>query len=513
MRKDNKKQGKLSPADLAAANLAAANYASGDIAPVAAAEESATALCDAPPGEALESTMADGPTPEPSAKESPRGPGEKKDAAGAPAPPAEEVPPVGWQAPLIDLMAAVVRKAWLVLLLFGAGLAAGIYKLKTTPSYYRASCVAVLLPREKPNLDVSVSTSSLETGMDPAKREASGPLMLPPNTDLYTTILMSRPVLLAIARKYGDELQQAQRFPENDRSDEVVDRIRQMLKISGTDEGMITIEVTANNNELAAKMANEFLVEMEGASKAIERQLILQQSGFLETAQEQVAAALATDEQKLTDFYARHGVIDMAAQAADILRMKREQKQEMYILEQQMMTRLTNYTEQDDTVITMKQRIAKHLERIEELSKSYLDVISQEDYGQVQIEYDGLREQVRYKRDLLATISTQQSVFRIRAEQPAGSVAVLNTAVPAARPAGPSKKLTLGLPAIGGLLFAIALILVLEQWTGSVADPYISRRIGEIKRGLIPAWVRKLFRLLLAPFKLFGLLGMLRRRK
>lgn len=449
---------------------------------------------------ALAQAMLDGPTPAPMAKALPAREGQAPGSSTDGKPNAENIPPVGWQAPLIDLLAAIVRKMWLVLILFGAGVGAGYYKLQTTPPYYRASAVALLLPREKPNLDVSVNTSSLETGMDSAKRESSGPLMLPPNTDLYTTILMSRPVLLAIANKFQKELQADDHVPENDRSDEVVDRLKQMLKISGTEEGMITIEVTANNNALAANMANEFVVEMERASKAIERQLILQQSGFLGEAEKQVLAELGDDEEKLAAFYARHGVVDLSAQTNDILRMKRETRQEMYKLEQEMMARLANYTEDDDVVQTMRKRIQRHEDRLGELSQSYLDVIREEDFGEVRIEYDSLRERVRYKRDLVATIATQRSVFQIRAEQPAGSVAILKSAVPAVRPAGPSKKLTLGLPAIGALVVAIGLILLLEQWTGSVGDPYISRRIGEIKRGLVPNWIRKTVAVLVLPF-------------
>lgn len=428
----------------------------------------------------------------------------------APGVAAADIAPVGWQAPLIDLLAAVARRLWLLILFVGLGIASGLYLLQNTPTYYRASCVALLLPREKPTLDVAVNTSSLETAMDSAKREASGPLMLPPNTELYTTILMSRPVLLAIADRFGKQLKQDRHVPEGDGSDDVADRIRRMLKISGTEEGMITIEVTANDRQLAAAMANEFLVEVERASKAIERQLILQQSGFLGHAEKQVLAELTEDEERLTAFYRKHGVIDMATQANDILRMKREQRQEMYKLEQEMMARLTNFTEDDATVAMMRQRIRRHQQRIRELSDGYLDVVSQEDYGQVRIEFDSLREQVRYKRDLLATISTQRAVFEIRAQQPAGSVAVLKPATAPMRPAGPSKKLTLGLPAIGGLLAALVLIILLEQWSRSARDPYIAQRIGQIKQGIRPGRVGGFLGVLLLPLLLP--LGLLRRR-
>ena len=267
-------------------------------------------------------------------------------------------------------------------------------------------------------------------------------------------------------------------------ADDVIERLQQMLKITGTEAGMITIEVTANNSVLAADMANEFLLEMERASKAIERQLILQQSGFLDGAKRQVAAELLRDEQGLADFYARHGVIDVAAQAADILRMKREQEQEMARLEQEMLARLANFTENDDTVRSMRLRLEQHRHRIDALGQRYLSLNGEEQFGKVQIEFDGLRERVRYKRDLLATISTQQSVFQIRAEQPAGSVAILRSAMAPSLPAGPSKQLTLGVPVIVALFAAIVLILLTEQWTGSKNDPYIARRIREIRGSL-----------------------------
>lgn len=408
----------------------------------------------------------------------------------------EDIAPVGWQAPLVDFLAAMVRRIWLVLTCVVLGASVGVVKLATTKPYYKSACVALLLPREKPGLDVSVSTGSLETGMDSAKRETTGALMLPPDTDLYTTILMSRSVILAVAETFAEQLERLELVPERDRSEEVVDAIKSMLKISGTDEGMMTIEVTCIDAELAADLANEFMSEMERASKAIERQLIVQQSGFLSGAETKVGQQLATDERALAEFYAEHGVVDLTSQAADILRMIREQKQAMSSLEHDRMERLTGYTEDDETVVMMDQRIAKHRADIERLRNSYLDVVSQEGFGQVRIQYEGLRDRVGYKRDLLATISTQRSVFDIRAEQPAGSVAVLKSAVAPHRPAGPSRKLTIGLPLIASILLACVLVLVLEQWGGSRSDPYIARRMTEIRASLasqIPRFVRRGF--------------------
>jgi uncharacterized protein involved in exopolysaccharide biosynthesis len=461
--------GNLTPAELATAILAAATAGQ-------TAEQSGGRA------ETLVSNMASGCKPDPSCQSPP-----SDDVATKSTPTQasnDELAPIGWQAPLVDLFAAMVRRLWLALLLLAVGIAVGLYLLAHATPYYRAASVALLLPREKPTLDVSVNTSSMETGMDGARRESSGPLMLPPNPDLYTTILTSRPVLTAIADKFAQQLQASVPETFERGTHDIVDHIQRMLKITGTDEGMITIEVTASNRVLAANMANELLAEMERTSKAIERQLILQQSGFLETAQQKVLAELTHDEAQLAEFYARHGVIDVASQAADILRMKRDQEQALYKLEQEMLARLANFTENDDTVRSMQLRMHKHQARIEDLGSRYLNLNGEQELGLVQIEFDGLRERVRYKRDLLATIATQRSIFKIRAEQPAGSVAVLKSAMPPARASGPSRQLLLGIPILSSLLVAVLLTLLFEQWTGSTQDPYISRRIGEIRCGL-----------------------------
>jgi len=402
---------------------------------------------------------------------------------------AEPLPPVGWQAPLVDLLAAVTGRCGLVALIVLIGLGAGIYQMVAARPFYTASSVVLLLPREKPNLDVSVTTGSLETGMDNAKRDTTGALMLPPDPELYMTLLMAKSTLMAVAGKFEARLLRAGEILSDDRSEEISEQIRAMLRITPTQEGMLTVQVTSFDAELAADMANEFAAEMERASKEIERQLILQQSGFLGEAQTRVQRQLAKEEEALRRFFAEHEIVDMASQAGDTLEMIREQEQALLKLEHQLLDRTTYWTEGDAQVKNLRSRARKTRSDIETLRRSYLGSLSQENYGTVQITYAGLRERVKYKRDLLATITTQRAVFDIRAEQPAASVAVLKRAVAAGRPAGPSKRFTLGVPLVLSLIVSVVVVLVMSQWSSSGHDPYLRKRKDQIRQQLSASWL------------------------
>ena len=100
-----------------------------------------------------------------------------------------------WPAPLLDLACAVAAQKYVIIVLLVVGLTLGIIRLILMPSIYTASAVAVLLPREKPVLDVAIDTSSIETANDRASRSTSGSLLLPPYPALYTTLIYTRPVL------------------------------------------------------------------------------------------------------------------------------------------------------------------------------------------------------------------------------------------------------------------------------------------------------------------------------
>jgi uncharacterized protein involved in exopolysaccharide biosynthesis len=397
----------------------------------------------------------------------------------------ETVQPAAWQAPLLDLLSMLARRKVLIAAIVMAGVSAGVLKYMRTPPFYRASSVAVLMPREKPTVDITVLSGTVEMKEDAAKRADSGSLMLPPDTDLYIALLGSRPVLESLAATFEQRLTTLDQVKPNDRSDEIVVRLRDMLKVQGTDEGLLTVTVTADDPQLAADLANELVAEGQRASKAIERQLLVQQAGHLEDAVAHAQGKLYLAESWLKTYCERHRLIDPPLQASDRLRQVREIEaiRDRRVVE--LAQRRMQYTDADPRVRQLDEEIRLSNERVHQLRSEITGGVGERDYGRLLVEYEGLRQQVRFRRDLLATLSTQTEVFRIRAEQPAGSMAVVRPAVAVAKPAGPSKKSTL-LVSVGGAIFAaVCVALLLEQVRLARNDPSLQNHVATLRESLI----------------------------
>jgi uncharacterized protein involved in exopolysaccharide biosynthesis len=390
-----------------------------------------------------------------------------------------------WQAPLLDLLCVLARHRLILVLVPLLGVAIGVVQYLRKPAFYRASSVMILLPREQPTLDVSVLSGTVETTDDGAQRADSGLLMLPPQTDLYVALLHSRPVLERLADRFHDRLMKFSEVKEDDRSDEIVMRLRGMLRTVGTDEGMLTLTVTADEPTLAAEIANALVEEVRQASQAIERQLLVQQVGHLERAVEATDTKLRADEAVLKDFCRQYKVIDPGLQSSDRLRQIRELTASRDEALSRLAERRIRFKDGDPGIRELEARVELKDQRIAELRNRFAGDLDEAEYGRLLIEYEGLRRRIRQRRDLLATLSIQADIFRIRADQPAGNIALLRAAVPIFTPAGPSKKKTFGV-AIGGALFlALALALMLDQIRVIHKEPLLNAKLLEFRATLL----------------------------
>ena len=385
-----------------------------------------------------------------------------------------------WQAPLIDLLCIFAHRKWLIGGAILLGAIAGGLQFMRTPPYYRASTVAVLLPREKPTVDFAVMTNSVETTEDGARRADSGSLMLPPQTDLYIALLDSRSVLESLAERFGPALIDHEDLSARDRSDEIIARLRRLIVITGTREGLLTITVTAADPEIASGLANALVEEGLVASKGIERQLLTQQAGFLANAVAIARSKLVSSEEELRLYCEEHRIIDPASQAEGRLRQIRELAAARDRAAVELEQRRVGYTEVDPLVREYRAGLQAIDERLVELRGDIVGEVDEAGYGAVLITYNTLRQRVRFRRDLLSTLSTQADVFRVRAEQPAGNIAIVRPAVTPVQPAGPSKKRILGVAVFVAIFMGVGLALLLEQISIARRTPALESRIARL---------------------------------
>ena len=65
---------------------------------------------------------------------------------------------------------------------------------------------------------------------------------------------------ISLAGQFGDRLARLRELKANDRPGEIVMRLKDMVSVAGTDEGLLTFTVTADDPVLASDLANAVLI-------------------------------------------------------------------------------------------------------------------------------------------------------------------------------------------------------------------------------------------------------------
>jgi uncharacterized protein involved in exopolysaccharide biosynthesis len=398
--------------------------------------------------------------------------------------PPEEKTPIAWQEPLLDVIDAILAQKWMVLAiaLMGAGL--GVFRLSKMPSVYSASAVGILLPREKAILDATIDTSSMETSDDRAGKSGAGSLMLPPNPTLYITMIYSPAVLTEIATKYNHRFDGE--ISSRDRSVEVLQRLRGMIKTTSTEDGMITITVSSETPKLSTDIANELFAQCEKASKAIERQLLIRQAGHLDKALKISTDRLRKTEQILGQFTSKVGLVNAELQASNQLRSIRDLGMQKDQIEGELEALRLSYTDITPEVQDLVKRIAIIESQKHSLQNNIIGDVSTKEFGTLSVAYKSLQQKIRFERDMVATLSTKSDIYRLRAEQPIGNIAIIRSANIPTRPSGPSTKLELGMSLGISLALAVGYALAVQQLTHLNKDPKLRARSESILKQIHP---------------------------
>jgi uncharacterized protein involved in exopolysaccharide biosynthesis len=367
-------------------------------------------------------------------------------------------------------------RVWVGLAFLVAGLGAALVLLRQEP-FYRASAVVVLLPRERPSLDLNVLHGSIEAKNDGG--EKSSPLTLPANPELYTTLLASRPVLERIHSRFSARLVLADAD-----SDEAVRVLRKALLFDSSDEGLITITVTLPDPTLARDVANALVEEGRHASSSIERDMISGHVDHLDQAVHEIQQRVAREKVLLREFHETNRLIDPTREAEDTLQGIREVLAARDKVRAELMARLKYCTEADPTIQRMRARIEAFEARAHELRASIAGSAGTLQFGAMRDEYELLSQSVQQGRNLLDTMRARASILRIRCSQPVGNMAVVRRATAPDRPAGPSKKRTLGVAFAAAIFLGTMLSVAREQWDRSRQHPETQQSILRLCRAI-----------------------------
>ena len=356
-----------------------------------------------------------------------------------------------WREELVSgILAVTQRKALVVVVFLSVVCVSGIKWLNVEP-YYEASTAIVLLPRERPILDIAAQSDSLESSDETARKAQASSLTLPPNPDLYITLMHSGPLAERISQRLA---------PTHVLSPT---QIRHGILVSSEDNGLLRVTCQASDPKVAALIASYVIQECEDASKAIERQLILQQTGYLDGAvdnlKEQVILLTARVDRASGEF----GVSDPELAAARSIARLRRLDEAQIKLETQLDGLMIHRTSVDPFVTTLRAELESVYVAHRDVSKNFCGLVSEQAYSSKLAEWKGLHQELNQAQDMHMSLAAKRDLFEIRAEQPSGNIAIIREPSIPTVPAGPSKRRAVSLALIIGTGLSLIACVIADQ--------------------------------------------------
>ena len=397
--------------------------------------------------------------------------------------------PVGWQLPFVDLLLAMSRHLIYIIVVAACALGLAVHQLRGIVPEYTATSVSLVLPRDKASFDASVDTGSLETSESTPRQGASASFTLPPNVDLYVMLMKARSNMERVAEQFSERLIEKEGMPRDHRAPERARFLSSMTKITGTEDGMISVVVTSRDPELAADIANEMTAASDIDSREIERKLLARQANVLQKSAEAASVELESVRELYADFSDRHSILEPALQAAGVVDDIQHFEKTAAKIESEIKAELTRFREESATIVQMRAKLAETRASLEAAKSTALAGAGVNNYGRINMEFRRLSQLLEFRQDLVLVLSSQAEIYRIRSEQATGPVVVIRPASAPTTPSGPSKKKIAIVPLMLGTMLAVGGSLVMEQLKAVKRSSELMNKVNEISvhmKALVP---------------------------
>ena len=375
----------------------------------------------------------------------------------------------------------VVRKhlRLIVILCVVAVLATMGYSLRM-PKVYE-STATILMPDERGARNLGLATALAASGIVQSVPGLPMPSMTP-QRDIFVSILKSRTMAQDVVERFN--LQQRYEVPF------LSDAIRRLLSsttVSLSREGIISVKVAETDPQLAADIANFFVVNLDQmvtrfATTEAGKQRVFIAERLGETEQE-----LRRAEQALRRFQETNKVIALQEQARGVVETAAQLKGEIMASEVQLEVMRKFATEANPEVIKLKQRIEEMKRHLSQMQYGRGWVLPAENrnpgeprneihvpFAQVPelgLELARLMRDVKVQETVYTLLTQQLEQAKIAEARDMPTVQILDKAVPADRKSKPVIRLNMAIAGITSLFMGILLAFFLEYLAGVKQSP------------------------------------------
>ena len=391
-------------------------------------------------------------------------PGEARDAK------AEEHPASVDEVNLVHYLVLLYRRRRLILgISLGSALLVGFLSVFVWDEYYE-STATVLVPQEGTG---DVASAMALSGMVQSFYGLSVP-SLTPRLDLFENVLKSRRLVERVVRKHG--------LVEHygvEHSAEAIERLRRHTRIVAAKEGVISVEVEAIGPELAARLANSYVAELDDILGRFKTDDAGIQSKFIAGQIDKTRLELELAENALVEFKQQNKLISVDEQARGSAESIRDLRMEIGRLEAQLeawrmelpatnpgLKRLTH-------LVVEKRRQLGELAYGEDLGvirqKENPDGVVEEiyvpiaDFPHLGLELARLRREVLMKEGVYGLLLTELEKARITESRELPEVRQLDLASPPLQKSRPRTLINVAITGVTGFLLAVIIVLSCEM--------------------------------------------------
>jgi uncharacterized protein involved in exopolysaccharide biosynthesis len=375
---------------------------------------------------------------------------------------------------LIDLLVVLARRKKLIigLPLAAAVLAAGISL--ALPDVYKAN--AKLLPPQQAQSAATAVLSQLG-GLAGAAAGAAG--IKNPN-DLYVGMLKSRTVAEKLIAKFD-----LKNVYEIESKEKTIAKLKANTSITSGKDGLIDIEVQANDKRLVAPLANAYVSELLQLTKVLAVTEAGQRRMFYERQLEQAKNNLTNAEAALKGTLDTRGVISVDVESRSLLETAGRLRAQVSAKEIQLNSMRAFLTTNNPEFRRVEEELVSLRAELSKLENGRGGAESAGAAGgdakQGGFENIKLLRDVKYYQMLYELLAKQYEAARLDEARDPAVIQVLDPAVEPERRSAPTRTLIVLLSGFAGLLAAIILAFVAEARSKVLASHKGAAQWRELK--------------------------------
>ncbi|MDF1808878.1 MAG: hypothetical protein P1U42_04205 [Phycisphaerales bacterium] len=379
-----------------------------------------------------------------------------------------------WREDILQAILTVTQRKLLVVGVFSGIIMICIAVIATTEPFYRSSASIVLLPREKPILDIAAQSETLESSDETARKAQASSLTLPPNPELYETLIRSNDLAARIHDRIDSDTMSAE-------------SIRSSIHVNSSEEGLLTIRCQASDPKLAAQIVSLAIEECEMTSKTIERQLMIQQKGYLDGTIDNIQGRVASLISKINTSAEEFGVSEPEQAASRSLARIRRLDEAQIRLQTKLQGLQIHRTNLDPMVVALKAELSSVLEERDRISENFCGQVSESSYSRMLAGWKGLHQELNQSRDLLMSLRAKRDLFVIRAEQPSGNLAIIRAPSVPIAPSGPSKRRAISIGLLSATVVSLLACVIADQISRASREEHSGELIVMIRKSISPS--------------------------